>query len=116
MTEEEFQDFISKDASKQIHLCCLKYCYRNHIKVYNGRKMAKEYFQCRAYLKKLPIQTMKNIYLFLDSHLSPCNLYDLERVAMDYVRLEQSRQGKKAVEAVTDKKEYELDVEDFLNS
>ena len=116
MTEEEFQTFISKDASKQLHMCCLKYCSRNHIMVYKGKKMAKEYFQCRAYLKKLPVQTMKNIYMFLDSHTSPCNLYDLERIAKEYVSQEQTKHEKKAVEAVIDKREYDIDVEDFLNS
>lgn len=116
MTEEEIKDFVEKDFSKQLHLCCMKYCARNHVKVYNGKKMAKEYFQCRAYLWKLPRQTIKNIYLFLDSHMGSVNLYDLENIAASYVRDEQAKDEKKKVKELTDKKEYKLDLEGFLSN
>lgn len=76
--------------------------------------MAKEYFQCRSYLMKLPTQTIKNICIMLYDRDMQCSIYDLEELAKRYVARSQEQAEKEKLAKVTAKKEYDIDLEAFL--
>ena len=111
----DIANFVNLPFSKQIHMCCLRWCHNNGIAPYPSKgKMAKEYFQCRAYLMQLPTQTIKNICIMLYDKEFPCHIYDMEELSKRYVRRSQEVSEAQKVTSVTDKKEYDIDLEAFL--
>ena len=114
-TKEFVSMFVSLPFNKQVHLCCLRWCHNNHVSPYPKKgRMAREYFQCRSYLMKLPTQTIKNICIMLYDKEQPCSIYDMEELSKRYVRRSQEESEKEKLASVTDKKEYDIDLEAFL--
>ena len=107
--ELDIKEFVGLPFSKQDHKCCLRWCHNNHVAPFPSRgRMAKEYFQCRAYLMKLPTQTIKNICIMLHDGEKPCSIYDMEELSKRYVRSSQEQSEKEKLANLTDKKEYDM--------
>lgn len=108
-------DFVKLPFNKQVHLCCLKWCKNNHIAPYNAKhKITSDYFKVRAYLMKLPTQTIKNICIMLYEEECQSSIYDLEKLSKKYVREKQSAVEKEKTKGI--KREYDIDLEAFLNA
>ena len=115
--ELNISEFVTLPFNKQVHLCCLRWCHNNHVPPFPIKgKMAREYFQCRAYLMKLPTQTIKNICIMLHDSEKPCSIYDMEELAKRYVRKSQEQSEKVKVESVVQDKEYDIDLGAFLSA
>lgn len=103
-------EFIALPFNKQIHLCTMRYLATQGQTPFKNGKPTGDYFKCRAYLWKLDRQIIKNIYFMLEEQ--KCFLYDLEKKAKEFVR---KKQGEESEKAVGNTKDYDIDLEGFLN-
>ncbi len=113
----DITEFVQLPFSKQVHLCCLRWCHNNGVRPFPSKgKMAPQYFQCRAYLMKLPTQTIKNICIMLYDSEKPCSIYDMEELSKRFVRKSQEQSEKEKVAALAPQKEYDIDLEGWLTA
>ena len=93
------EEYVVLPFYKQIHNAIVWYCKANDIKLYTANhKLCQAYFQCRAYLNKLPTQTIKNIGCMLLENPIQCSIYDLEKYAKTYIELKQHYDNVKKIE------------------
>lgn len=111
MTVEEY---VRQPFKTQIHNTCLTWCYVNGQSAFVNKKPSKAYFQCRAYLWKLPTQTIKNIWIMLQETHQKSDIYSLESLSKEYV--EQKNRAIEKAKAENVVKEYDMEsaLADFM--
>lgn len=89
------------------------YLNANQIRPYVNKRPCKDYWKIRAYLKKQPDITVRNIAIMLDEYPYSCDIYDLAERAKKYVDERNAEAAKKKV-ATVKSEEYDINLDDFL--
>ena len=112
----DITEFLNLPFKSQIHQCCQMYCMANGLTVFRGGKPSSDYFKARAYLWKLPTQTIKNIAIMLMETREPVYLYDMENKAQKYVQEKQEKANRSKLELLKAQEQYDMDkaLADFL--
>lgn len=108
------QEFLDLDFKKQIHMCAVMWLSANGIVPFPNGKINGKYFVVKAYLMKVPTQTIRNIAMMLIEAPKPCQINEMIPLAAAYVRKKQSKNAKVVVEKIASKKEYDIDLMGFL--
>lgn len=85
----------------------------NQIRPYVNGKPCRDYWKVRAYLKKLPDMSVRNIAVMLDEYPYSCDIYSLEDRAKEYVD-KKNAEAAKAKAATVKSEEYKIDLKSFL--
>lgn len=108
-------EFVRLPFKTQIHKACLTWCYMNDESAFVNGKPSVAYFRCRAYLWKLPTQTIKNIWIFLQDTHKKSDIYSLEKLSKEYVEKLNTESAKEKTAKIK-RRDYDMDsaLADFM--
>lgn len=106
-------EFTNLPLNVRLHRCCMMWLNANQIRPYVNGKPCRDYWKVRAYLKKLPDISVRNIAVMLDEYPYSCDIYSLEDRAKKYVD-EKNAEAAKTKAATIESREYDIDLDAFL--
>lgn len=112
---KNIKEFLSMSFKQQVHTCAVMWLSANGIAPFHNGKISGKYFVVKAYLMKVPTQTIKNIAIMFMESPRPCEINEMIPYANNYVREKQSENAKVMASKITSEKEYDIDLMGFLN-